>query len=516
MCLTQTNWLVLLMTTWNHAKLIAEISPLAQTSPMKFLVSTAVLFSLLLPQSGLAQEVKKVEITRLQTLYEQLLVDPSDNYTQQLIADERTDIRNIIEDELNAIIGPVLDEEYLNNEEELTNAVDRQRKAIGVLQERLRDRKADLELLNTEEQRFYLSANAASGASAAKFRLTRTYPELLAKKAVLEERLLVLQQLLVLQEARLEQLVYDQRLRQFAFLITVAQYLLAIIVVVIAERIIRRRIISRIRNTEHRYTISKIVSSITYILLAVWIILLSVSKNPQILASIAIVGAGLAIALQDVVKDLIAWVIILQHRLFNRGDRITVGTITGEVIDTSPLRTVLLEIGTEITHPNSVLERTGKTLSIPNGQFLTQSLINHSKSSDYVRAEMRLVITFESNWKKAKELLKDILEQNVQDFLERDRKQSNYRLQLFYYPNSTMGNQVFTDIADDGVRFTLRFTTPIGERRPIVDMLTGLILDAFDKEDDIELAYKTTRIRSEVRQLGPLPPTPGASVVGRG
>lgn len=445
------------------------------------------------------ETTSKINSTRLQILYQQSLDDPSDDYTKKLIDDERADIRNLIEDELSTTIAPVLEEEYIN-EEELTKAVDRQRKVITALQERQRDRKVDLDLLKTEEQRFYLDANTATGAGLNKFRLTKSYPELLAKKAILEERIATLDALLLLQETRLNQLINDQRLQQFAVLITIAKYFGIVMIILILERIVRTVLLSRISNIDHRYTTTKFFTSTVYVLTLLWILGVVFSKNPNLLASLAIVGAGLAIALQDVVKDMLGWFFIVQHRLFNRGNRISVGDITGEIVDFGLIRTTMLEIGVPKTGDNmsSVLERTGKILTISNATFLTQPITNHTTTSDFIRAETRITITFESNWRKCQEICKQIIDDVTGDFVERDQKQSRYRLQMLYLPHRTAGNQVYFDIAADGVELTMRFTVPIGERRPIVSDIADRLLEAIGKEKDIELAYTTQRVLAEI------------------
>ena len=126
------------------------------------------------------------------------------------------------------------------------------------------------------------------------------------------------------------------------------------------------------------------------------------SKNPGILASFAIVGAGIAIAMQDIIKDIVGWVVIHQSKLFSQGDRVSIGQKTGEVIDIGLLHTKVLEIGMP---PDGVLEQTGKVLSIPNSKVLSEYLNNYNTTSDFVKAEMKLTITFESNRRKAEELL---------------------------------------------------------------------------------------------------------------
>ncbi len=440
----------------------------------------------------------KIDISRLQLLYEHHIADAEDTFTKQLIADERDAIRDSIEDELNKTISPVLEEEYLD-EIELTKAVDRQRKVIAALQERLSDRKVDLQLHTEEEKRYYLQVGTASGAGLNKFRLTKNYPELLAKKAVFEERIAVLSSLIALQESRLLQLVRYQRLQQFQVAISIGKYLLIILGVLLLERIIRTVLLTRITNVDTRYTATKFFTAFVYVSVFLWILGVLLSKQPSILASLAIVGAGLAIALQDVVKDILGWFIVVQNRLFTRGHRISVGDTTGEVIDFGLLRTVLLEIGIpkNSSDAGAVLERTGKVLSLPNHVYLTKSLTNHTTTSDFVRSEMRITITFESNWRMAQEICKKIIDDITSEFVERDQKQSRYRMQMLYLPHRTAGNQVYIDVASDGVELTLRFTVPIGERRPITSQISDAILQEFSSVKDIDLAYTTQRILME-------------------
>lgn len=468
---------------------------------MRSLITSIALCLALVPATLFAQDTAqaiKVDTSTLQLLYEQLLADPTDTYTQQLIADERAAIRDQIEEELSKTITPVLEEEYLDATE-LTKAVDRQRKVIAALQERLSDRKVDLDLLLTEEQRFYIEGTTGTGTAAEKFRLTKTYPELLTKKAVLEERISVLHSLISLQETRLQQLVYDQRLEQFDVAISIGKYLLIIIAILVLERVVRTVILGRISNVDHRYTATKFFTAFVYIATLLWILGVLLSKQPSILASLAIVGAGIAIALQDVVKDILGWFIVVQNRLFTRGHRITVGDITGEVINFGLLRTVLLEVGmpSPTQSMSAVLERTGKVLSIPNHTYLIQPLTNHTTTSDFVRAEMRITITFESNWRKAQEICKAVIDDVTNEYVERDQKQSRYRMQMLYLPHRTAGNQVYFDIAGDGVELTLRYTVPIGERRPVTSQIADTLLAEFGKHPDVELAYSTQRILLE-------------------
>ncbi|MBU1911510.1 mechanosensitive ion channel family protein, partial [Patescibacteria group bacterium] len=360
------------------------------------------------------------------------------------------------------------------------------------LQERLRERKVDLELLDAEEEKFYLSPSGDTGAllEAGKFRITKTHEGLLAKKAILEERISVLNSLLYQQNERLAKLTSEQKMLQFSTFIIIGKYLLVLLLIWILEKLIRMHLLSLIKHDDKRYTVTKIFSSTVYIITIAWIAITLFAKNPGVLASFAIVGAGLAIALQDVVKDVVGWVVIIQNRLFSTGDRVTIGNSTGEVVDIDVLRTKLLEVGIP---PEGVLEHTGKILSIPNSKVLAQNVTNHNTTSDFVNSEVHITITFESDWKKAKKILEDILKEETDEFTEREKIQQIRRTRSMYIRRQVIGARVYMEVADDGIMFILRFPVPIGERRIVVSGLSERVMNALDSEPNVELAYKTMR-----------------------
>jgi small-conductance mechanosensitive channel len=57
----------------------------------------------------------------------------------------------------------------------------------------------------------------------------------------------------------------------------------------------------------------------------------------------------------------------------------------------------------------------------------------------------------------------------------------------------------FVNIADSGVDLVLRYLSEIKLRRITRDLICREILEAFEKESDIELAYPTQRQLTETR-----------------
>jgi small-conductance mechanosensitive channel len=439
-----------------------------------------------------AQEEKAaIDESTLVRLYESSLRYPEDAYLQKRIAEERTRISNLVEKEVQGTIDTLANAPAEGEGSDLPKALDRQRKIVATLEEQLQEKEVDLDLLSEEEKAYYLEPIAGTGALE-EYRLTRSFPELLAKKAILEEHVAILKASLPLQQERLAKLTKQNRLEQFAVLIRIGITIGILLLIVLLEKTIRTMFLRKIQQHTKRYLLTKLFTFTVYVVAIIWVLTKLFSEQPGILASFAIVGAGLAVSLQDIVKDVVGWFTIMQKRPFSLGDRISIGSFTGDVIDISILRTTLLEVGTSTQ--SEAWERTGKTLYLPNALLLTRELLNYNTTSDFTKAEMQVTVTYEGDWKKAETILQEILVEETQQFTEKEQRQSEKRTWLFYVSDETKVPQVYTDLASDGVLFILRFSVPVGRRREVISKISQKILEHFEKEPHIELAYRTSRV----------------------
>ncbi len=237
---------------------------------------------------------------------------------------------------------------------------------------------------------------------------------------------------------------------------------------------------------------AKFVSAGIYTLAALWVLSKLLTDHPNAVASLAIVGAGIAVALQDVVKDFMGWIIILQRHLFKLGDRASIGQYTGDVIDIGPLRTTMLEIS--VNGAFNAHERTGKILYLPNSLVLKESVLNYNTTSDFMSVEVQVTVTYASNWKKAEQILRDVLTKQTSTFAELARKQQRKRTALFFTMWEVGEPEIHVDLASSGVQFTMKFIVPIGKRRAVVTALSREILEQFNADREVELAYHTIQI----------------------
>lgn len=119
-----------------------------------------------------------------------------------------------------------------------------------------------------------------------------------------------------------------------------------------------------------------------------------------------LLAAGLAIALQDLVANIAGWLFILWRQPFKVGDRIEVGENAGDVIDQRLFMFSLMEVGKWVEADQS----TGRVLHIPNSMVFKTTLANYHQGFEYIWDEIPVLVTFESDWKKAKAILRKIAE----------------------------------------------------------------------------------------------------------
>jgi small-conductance mechanosensitive channel len=204
---------------------------------------------------------------------------------------------------------------------------------------------------------------------------------------------------------------------------------------------------------------------------------------------LGLLSAGMAVALQDPIVNLAGWLFIIWRRPFDVGDRIQIGAHQGDVIDIRIFQFTLLEIGNWVYADQS----TGRVIHIPNGKVFREALANYSKAFQYIWNEIPVLITFESNWKKAKKILLDIAQRHAEHLskaAEQELRQAAKKFMILYRHLTPI---VYTSVADSGVLLTLRYLCEPQKRRGTTQDIWEDILEEFARCDDVDFAYPTYR-----------------------
>ncbi len=265
--------------------------------------------------------------------------------------------------------------------------------------------------------------------------------------------------------------------------------LVMLLVLWIISILVRRLFVDRVEDRRSRFLWQK---TFGYAIFTIGI--LAIGRiwfvGVQSLATfLGLLSAGLAIALKDPIANFFGWVFIIWRRPFEVGDRIQVGTHSGDVIDLRVFQFSLMEIGNWVHADQS----TGRVLHIPNGLVFTSTVANYTKGSNFIWNEIPVLITFESNWEKGKSLLQEIIEAQVNaeghDF-EASFKDATRRFLLHYNKLTPI---VYTGVVSSGVLLTARYLCDPRQRRGSTQAIWENILRKFAQHPDLELAYPTQR-----------------------
>ncbi len=206
---------------------------------------------------------------------------------------------------------------------------------------------------------------------------------------------------------------------------------------------------------------------------------------------VGLLAAAVTIALADVVRSLAGWVYVNSRRGVEVGSRVEVDGVIGDVIDIGLLKTTLLEVGEPLVH---AMQSTGRIVTVPNSVFLLNNVISSATVNPLVWHEIRVLVTFESDWKKARRIMQDVANELYEEIVP-DLRAGFEKLEREYaFRLGSTAPIVYTEIADSGVLLTIRNLTPVRRRRSTTDRISAEILDRFAKEPDIELAYPTYRV----------------------
>ncbi len=285
--------------------------------------------------------------------------------------------------------------------------------------------------------------------------------------------------------------------------------LLASIVAIVVIWAIRRIILvianRQIEDLTSRYRLRK-----TSLYVAVPIGILVVGRVwfeglQSVATFLGLLTAGIAIALKDLIVNLAGWGFILWRRPFQVGDRIQIGADAGDVIDVRIFQFTLMEIGNWVDAEQS----TGRIIHVPNGKVLTEVVANYSRGFQYIWNEVPVMVTFESNWRKAKQILHRIAETESEATSEKAHRGVEEASQKFLISYSKLTPTVYTSVGANGVVLTIRYLCMPRGRRGSTQAVWEQILDAFTECDDIDFAYPTQRLYYNASEGKPGARAPG-------
>jgi small-conductance mechanosensitive channel len=242
-----------------------------------------------------------------------------------------------------------------------------------------------------------------------------------------------------------------------------------------------------------------------------------------ILTSLGLIGFGITFALQKPILNFVGWLTVVLTHPFTIGDRIEVQGIRGDVISIHTMYTRI-----QATRVDT-LEKSEKMVTIPNEQILTNPVINYSRRGDVFWDDITMSITYESNWRKATEILQNVAETTSRKYLKngipvtQEEKQSwreavgllrgaskklkkgilkeAVKEQIEIMKSAEIKSElevpkpnVQMQFADSSINLNVLYATDLHSVRASKNEITKAFMEEVEKAKDIELAYPHMQI----------------------
>src|SRR6202040_1127523 len=175
----------------------------------------------------------------------------------------------------------------------------------------------------------------------------------------------------------------------------------AILIIHAAFRVLEQTLPRRFGRADARYKVRKFVVYSGYLSILLFLAFVFEDRLGRLSFAIGAVGAGVAVALQDVLASLAGAFSIGFSKLYTVGDRIQIGDTRGDVIDISLLRTTLMEVGSWVGRDLY----SGRIVLFPNNAVLKGSVFNYSQGFRFIWDQIKVVLPITSDAALARAML---------------------------------------------------------------------------------------------------------------
>jgi small-conductance mechanosensitive channel len=268
---------------------------------------------------------------------------------------------------------------------------------------------------------------------------------------------------------------------------------LAILVVVGVSAVWRRATFRYVHDARRR----RQFMLVRRVVIALVIVLVGLASFVTEFGSIAtfagILTAGIAVSLQTLILSGVAYFFFIGRYGVRVGDRVTVGNVTGDVVETGLFRLYLMEMsGTRQLRP------TGRIVVFSNSVlFQPSGFYKQMPGSEYVWHEVALTLAPDSDHRLAERRLLGAVEgvfAEYRDVVERQYARVSRSSPLTLEPPKTEGRLRFVDA---GLEFVVRYPVEIRRAAEVDDRVTRRLLEAIEEEPRLRLvAAGTPRIQA--------------------
>jgi small-conductance mechanosensitive channel len=248
--------------------------------------------------------------------------------------------------------------------------------------------------------------------------------------------------------------------------------IVGILVIHTGFRLLERTLPRHFGQGDARYRVRKFVVFSGYLAILLFLALLFEDRLGRLSFALGVAGAGVAVALQDVLASIAGAFSIGFSKLYTVGDRVQIGDTRGDVIDIGLLRTTLMEIGSWVGRDLY----SGRIVRIPNNTVLKNSVFNYSQGFRFIWDQVKVVFTISSDAALAREMLLRVAKDVVGEYLVEAQKSWNAVSEDYRAENPPIEPFVALAVTGGSMEFTVNYVVDYTQRTFVQDrMFTKIV-----------------------------------------
>jgi small-conductance mechanosensitive channel len=288
---------------------------------------------------------------------------------------------------------------------------------------------------------------------------------------------------------------------------------IGILVIHTAFRLLEQRLPRRFGQGDARYRVRKFVVFSGYFAILLFLGMLFEDRLGRLSFAIGVIGAGVAVALQDVVASVAGAFSIGFSKLYAVGDRVQIGDTRGDVIDIGLLRTTLMETGNWVSRDLY----NGRVVRIPNSTVLKVSVFNYSQGFRFVWDEIKVVLSVTSDCQMTREMLLRVAQASVGEYLAEAQLSWKYISENYRIENPTLEPTVSLAVNAGSLEFSLSYVVDYTNRTAMkTKLFTKIVEEVANSKGRLEWASQTVTLTNQPASAGSGEEQPPGSGHGAG
>ena len=254
---------------------------------------------------------------------------------------------------------------------------------------------------------------------------------------------------------------------------------IGVVVIFLVGHFVKKMFTRNITNNSNKYRANKAVNFFGYFLILIAVLLIYEDKLGNIGMAMGMAGAGIAFALQEVIISIAGWFNIMLTGNVSVGQRVKIGELKGDIIDIGIMNTTIMEIGDWVDGDLY----NGRIVTLANSFVFKENTHNYSAEYPFLWDELTVPIRTESDYRLAKQLFMNVLEEICGDYARKSTVQWKKLSNKYRVEEAQVQPMVSLTFDENWITFTLRYIVDFKKRRSTKDAIFTHLLEEIKKSD---------------------------------